>query len=255
MNVAAEWGTRGGVGARGMGRMILSAGWRLLIAVFATLVLVPAAVLLLVNWGLAGSYLWLPVCLGGVAVLAGLGAFALWRRYPKMRVASGGAALVWSALVLSVAYWPVIVTRAEVNAAFGHIRYDGDPAVWRLGQPWCLQGDSGLPGCPRLHAHYFVRDGEGQKVLRAVEDAGFRLISTPPQQPQEVKHGSPGQTVGLAWLYEYEGHGMRLEATLETDRESASPVANVPGATEYRPLGGETVTIHIFDPRTPDHRR
>ena len=120
---------------------VAAAAARVVGSSIGALVLVPLAVLWLVETGVAGAWRWLPGCVVLVAGLAGGSALALWWPRRRMRVVAGLAALVWGTVAMSAAYWPAVTTRAEVREAFDRVGYDDalvDPTVWELGADWCV---------------------------------------------------------------------------------------------------------------------
>jgi hypothetical protein len=220
------------------------------------LVLVPLAVLWLVETGLAGAWKWLPGCVVLVAGLAGCSALALWWPRRRLRAAAALAALAWGTVATSSAYWPGVTTRAEVREVFDRVGYDGglvDPTVWELGGAWCAFGSRNVLGCPRLCADYLVGRGESEEVIRALEDAGFQLVGESRPQPVENFDLLNQDAVAVGSRYWLKNGGMRVEVTVISDQEMAVPVQGMEDLTAYVPSTTERVSVELSDAKNP-HR-
>ncbi len=228
---------------------VVVASARIVGSILGTLILVPGAVLWLLEMGVAGSWTWFPVCLVLVAGLAGCFAAALWWPNRAMRLVAGCTALVWGAVALSVPYSPAVATRVEIRAAYDRVRYDEalvDPTVTELGPTWCGAGLTTVMGCPWLSADYLVDEGEGTDLVRALEDAGFELVGASQRRPlKDVDFPGSGSRA-LGSKYWLRGHGMRLAVTVISDQEVALPTGD-DDITAYVPSGTERVSVEMSD--------
>lgn len=212
--------------------------------------LVPSAVLWLVEVGVAGSWKWLPACLVLVAGLAGCGGAALWWPHKRMRVLAGVTALAWGTLAVSSAYWPAVTTRGEIRSAFDRVDYDDavvDPTVWELGAAWCTPMDHSVIGCPRLTVDYLVSEGEGDAVVRAIQGAGFRLLGEAEGQPVESFDLPGSGSTGVGSRYWLKNGDIRIEVTVISDQQLAGPVKGLPDVTVYIPSTTERVEVEFTD--------
>lgn len=218
------------------------------------LVLVPLAVLWLVEVGVAGAWKWLPGCVILVAGLAGCAAVTLWWPRRRMRVRGALAALAWGTVAMSAAYWPGVTTRAEVREAFDRVDYDGgvvEPTVWELGADWCVSVSPDLLGCPRLSADYLVDAGGGEDVIRALQDAGFRLVGgTGPRPVEDVDLPMSGST-GVGSRHWLADDAMRVEVTVISERMLSAPMQGMDDGTVFVPTSTERVSLEFFDAENP----
>lgn len=233
---------------------VAAAAARVVGSSIGALVLVPLAVLWLVETGVAGAWRWLPGCVVLVAGLAGCSALALWWPRRRMRVVAGLAALVWGTVAMSAAYWPAVTTRAEVREAFDRVGYDDalvDPTIWELGADWCVSGSPALLGCPRLSADYLVDEGGSEDVLRALEDAGFELVGESGPQPVEDVDLPMSGSSGVGSRYWFVHGGMRVEVTVISERVLTAPLQGTIGGTIHVPTSTERVSLEVFDAENP----
>ena len=234
---------------------MVAASARTVGSILGTLVLVPGAVLLLLDMGVAGSWKWFPVCLALVAGLAGCIAAALWWPKRRMRLLAGGTAVIWGVVAVGVAYSPAVATRTEIRAAFDRVHYDDalvDPYVAELGGAWCGAGFTSFLGCPWLSVDYLVDEGEGIEVVRALEDAGFEMVGEPQRRPlEDVDQPGSGSTA-IGSRYWLKGNGMRLEVTVVSEQELVLPSSFKEDVTAYVPSGTERVSVEMSDARNAE---
>ena len=228
---------------------------RIIASGFGALVLVPLAVLWLVETGVAGAWKWLPGCVLLVAGLAACTAMALWWPRRRMRVPAGLAALAWGTVAVSAAYWPAVTTRAEVREVFDRVGYDDglfDPTIWESGAGWCAFGSPSLLGCPRLSADYMVNEGDSENVIQALEEAGFTLVGESRPQPVENFDLPLSGSFGVGSRHWLEDGGMRVEVTVISDRVLAAPMQGADTGTIHVPTSTEQVSLEIFDAENSD---
>lgn len=213
--------------------------------------LVPVAVLLLLDAGVAGSWAWFPACLALVAGVAGCAAAALWWTRRRMRVVAGLAVMAWGIVAVGAAYSPLVATQAAIRAAYDRVEYDGalfDPYVWDLGPTWCGAGMTSVLGCPHLSVDYVVPAGDGEDVVQALQDAGFELLGEAGPRPVDDLDLLGTDSSSMGTRYWLRGEGMRLEVTLIGDGVVTQPLDGVDTSTSV-PTGIETVRVDITDAR------
>lgn len=232
----------------------VAVGARVVGACVGAVVLVPVAVARLVEIGVAGTWRWLPACLVLVAGVAGCAAAALWWPHKRLRVAAALAALAWGTVAVSSAYWPSVTTRGEVRAAFDRVHYEDsvvDPTVWELGPAWCTPADPTVMGCPSLSVGYLVREGEGDAVVAALEEADFQLLGKAERPVEDFDYPASGST-GVGSRYWLADDGMRVVVTVISDQLAARPLEGLegpdgPDIMAYYPSSTERVEVEIRD--------
>lgn len=233
---------------------VVVVGARLVGAAIGMLVVVPSAVLWLVEMGKAGSWTWLPACLALVAGLAGCAAALLWWPHRRVRVVAGLSALAWGTLAVSFAYWPGVTTRAEIRDAYervDHVDTVVDPTIWELGGAWCAPGFRSVLGCPRLSAGYLVSEGEGEAVVRAMEEVGFKLVGEAEGRPIKG-YDLPGSgSTGLGSRYWLKDEEIRIQVTVISDELLEGQLPGPDGLTAYFPSTTERVDVEITDAENP----
>ncbi|NPD03364.1 hypothetical protein HN031_01530 [Nocardioides sp. zg-1308] len=223
---------------------------RIVASAVGALVVVPVTVLLLLEGEVAGSWTWLPLCVVLVAGLSGCIATGLWWPHRRMRVLAGVVAFAWATVALSVAFWPMVATRAEVRAAFDRVDYGGgigDPTIFELGPAWCAPGFTSVLGCPRMSVDYLVDEGGGADVLRALEEAGFDRVGEPRQREIEGFDFPGSRSAALGTRHWLVGDGVRVEVTILSEREHAGPVPGPDNATMFVPTSTERVSLELSD--------
>jgi hypothetical protein len=199
------------------------------VAVTGPLVIAPLLVWQFADLGLAGAWRWLPVCLLTVVLPVAVWTIGWWGPERHRRLIAGGVAAPWACLVLSVAYWPNVVTRADLHVGIEAVAFDGADVVVH-GLAICTPG---MPKswCPQLAGQSLVPDGQWFEILGGIEQAGFGPVVDGDCVGAATKEGT-------GFRYFFYRHGLRLTMALVTEREFGS---------ERVPVSGDRVILVLTD--------